>query len=300
MNLLSVMSWLAVCVGPVQPAAQPNTQPATQPSTKASTASQEASPAHAHDPERAPMSPVEPLRVGGDMNVSVEPDGPFFRSGAEADAVVTDEHLPEGYPRPTPPGAIEIKQYPPVRRAVVNLDARPGSGRNFAFWPLFNHISRRGIAMTTPVEMDVPSLTPADEQPSKEQLDSIRNWSMAFLYRTPDLGPTGKDGVVEVVDQPGMSVLALGLKGDYWPRNISEHLATLESWLASQTKWKAVGGARILAYNGPNIPASRRWGEIQVPIVLAQADASDSTPAPDAKLTPVSATPPTKSPEQAD
>lgn len=261
MNLLSLVSWLAVSIGPVQAPAQPAATPAD--STPESD--------HAPGLQPASMSPVEPIRVGGDMNITVELNGPFFRSGTQPDAVVTDEHLPEGYPRPTPPGAIEIKHYPPVRRAVVKLNARPGSGQNFAFWPLFNHISRRGIAMTTPVEMDVPSINPADDQPSKEQLESIRRWSMAFLYRTPDLGPTGKDGVVEVVDQPGVSVVALGLKGEYWPRNLSSHLESLESWLASQTQWKAARGARILAYNGPNIPSSRRWGEIQIPITLAQA-----------------------------
>ncbi len=224
--------------------------------------SKEADPKHgvSHSTEGFP---AEPLRVGGDFNAKVEPRGEFWQCGK----VLTDEHLPDGYPRPTPPGAIEIKHYPSVRRAEVTMNAQPGRGRDFAFWPLFRHISKRNIAMTSPVEMDFDSALGKASQDSDD-----RNWRMSFLYRTPGLGETGKDGVVNVVDRPAISVLALGMMGDYWPADLAEKLKTLEAWLAANPEWRASGAARVLAYNGPNIPSSRRWGELQLPIERVPAE----------------------------
>lgn len=204
-------------------------------------------------------APAEPQRVGGDMDAKVEPRGDYWQSGK----VLTDEHLPAGYPRPTPPGAIEIKQYPPVRRAEVTMKATPGRGRNVAFWPLFQHISKRGIAMTSPVEMDFDAgLSRATEGMGEGE----KQWQMSFLYRTPDLGETGKAGVVNVVDRPAVTVLSMGLMGDYWPSDLAGKIAELEAWVKAHPEWKATGGARVLAYNGPNIPPARRWGEVQLPI----------------------------------
>ncbi len=59
--------------------------------------------------------------------------------------------LPVGYPSPTPPGCIELKTYPKVRRAQIESKATGGQN---GFWPLFSHIQKRQIAMTSPVEMD--------------------------------------------------------------------------------------------------------------------------------------------------
>lgn len=220
--------------------------------------------------------PAEPMRVGGDMNVKVEPRGEFWQSGK----VITDEHLPAGYPRPTPPGAIEIKHYPSVRRAEVTMKSEPGRGRDFAFWPLFNHISKRGIAMTSPVEMDFDAKLAAAAEGVQGDTPE-KSWQMSFLYRTPELGDTGKAGVVNVVDKPAVTVLSLGLMGDYWPADLAKKVEMLETWIKDHPEWKATGAARIMAYNGPNIATSRRWGELQIPIVpSAQAAApADASPA---------------------
>lgn len=211
--------------------------------------------------------PVEPIRVGGDMDAKTEPRGEYWKSGL----VLTDEYLPEGYPKPTPPGAIEIKHYPSVRRAEVTLKAAPGVGSNVGFWPLFRHISRRDIAMTSPVEMDMNRAMTGNDA-GAERLEGDDQWTMAFLYRTPELGDTGRDGVVTVVDQPAMTVLAMGVMGPYWPKDLPEKLKELETWLAGQSQWKAAGGARVMAYNGPNIRSSRRWGEVQLPIIRADTE----------------------------
>lgn len=140
------------------------------------------------------------LRVGGDQEAVVIRRGEnhYFE-----DCAITTP-LPAGYPLPTPPGAIDLKRYPSIRRAEVTGDARPDLGMNFAFWPLFRHIKDRGIAMTSPVEMDYRG---------GEGEEVGTEWTMSFVYRTADLGPTGDLGRVRVVDTEPMTVLALGGKG---------------------------------------------------------------------------------------
>ncbi|MFN9971363.1 MAG: hypothetical protein ACK58T_15860, partial [Phycisphaerae bacterium] len=92
--------------------------------------------------------------AGGDAAVNKRGEGES--TTFSADGVLTiDTPLPVGYPDPTPPGAIDLKLYPSVRRAEVSGEVKSlSSGGNDGFWPLFRHIQRRDIAMTSPVEME--------------------------------------------------------------------------------------------------------------------------------------------------
>ena len=165
--------------------------------------------------------------------------------------------LPEGYPEPTPPGAIDIKFYPSVRRAEVRGETGPDLGMNIGFWPLFNHIKDRGIAMTSPVEMDYRG---GDD-------DSVGSaWTMSFLYRKGDMGPTGKAGRVEVVDTAPMTVLSLGGRGTYSRTRVQDGLEQLRQWLDANQEWCAAGEPRALYYNGPEKPSRDKWYEVQIPI----------------------------------
>jgi len=95
---------------------------------------------------------------------------------------IAEGPLPVGYPRPTPPGVIEIKSYPGVRRAEVTGEGMRGASSR-GFFPLFRHISSNDIAMTAPVEMDygIDAETGAVEE-------GADGWRMSFLYRTEVLG----------------------------------------------------------------------------------------------------------------
>lgn len=205
-------------------------------------------------------------RVAGPAEARVEAAGEGWRSGACA--VTTP--LPEGYPAPTAPGALELKRYPAVRRAEVSGRGALERGMNGAFFPLFWHIKRAGIAMTAPVEVDVqPDL--GDAAPE--------GWTMAFLYRTPDLGPVGPAaGEVTVVDRAPVTVLAIGLSGADRPAQLREAEARLTEWLAGQTRWERAGAPRVLYYNGPEVPRARRWFEVQLPVRAAPASAEPRTP----------------------
>lgn len=191
------------------------------------------------------------LRVGGDMTATVTRD----KSGFRFDSMLIDTPLPVGYPDPTPPGSIDLKRYPGVRRAEASGTSSPDLGMNFAFFPLFNHIKRRDIAMTSPVEMDY--------RPVRE--DSTQ-WTMSFLYREASLGPTGTDRSVTVVDAPPMTVVSIGMRGRYSVERAKTQLPALEKWLAENPQWERAGDFRALYYNGPDRRTADLWAEVQIPI----------------------------------
>lgn len=214
------------------------------------------------------------LRVGGDLNATVEKRGENYYAGS---AAITTP-LPVGYPPPTPPGAIDIKSYPAVRRAQVTRDGDTWWGMDGAFWPLFRHIQRHDIEMTSPVEMDYQGLSSTSKEKPEE-------WTMSFLYRTAELGPTGKDRSVEVVDMPPITVVALAYQGNYGVPLVKVHLRTLELWLESQNEWERAGEPRSFFYNGPEAREKNRWAEVQIPIkkiepAIDPASAPSSSDAP--------------------
>lgn len=190
--------------------------------------------------------------------------------------------LPVGYPAPTPPGAIEIKSYPLVRRAQVQGAMAPDLGMNLSFWSLFRHISRRQIAMTSPVEMDYHGFDPRDSK----RPDS---WTMSFLYRTTEDGPRGVDRSVEIVDLPPMTVVAIGFRGGTSLSGVRESLSTLERWLAEHPEWERAGEPRALFYNGPEVRERDKWAEAHIPVRPA---APTRTPDPAAPSDPLAADPP--------
>ncbi|MCC5874606.1 MAG: heme-binding protein [Candidatus Sumerlaeia bacterium] len=205
----------------------------------------------------ASHSAHEVLRVGGDMEVVAEFNAQRgeWRSGGS----VIDTPLPEGYPAPTPPGAIEIKTYPEVRRAEISgTGSRSGSG----FMPLFRHIQRSDIAMTSPVEMDY-ALAGDSNTPTTNE------WTMSFLYRTQNLRETGVDEMddrITIRDVEPLTVVSLGGRGTYRNDRIESDLATLMGWLENQSDWELAGAPRALLYNGPTWRPWQKWLEVQLPI----------------------------------
>mgnify|MGYP003877181509 CR=1 FL=1 len=197
----------------------------------------------------------ESVRVGGDLSVQVERRGEAFVVGT---CEITTP-LPAGYPDPTPPEAIDVKAYPVVRRAMVTGSMTPDIGMNLAFFPLFQHIKKREIAMTSPVEMDYRGLEKGDT-------DGLDSWTMSFLYRTTELAPEGEYGNVVVADLPAMTVLSIGGKGGYRLSNVKTRLEVLRAWLLEHPEWVEAGVARSLYYNGPEKRSADQWYEVQLPI----------------------------------
>jgi hypothetical protein len=266
--------------------------PASKPDTGSAAASTPAVPADTAKPATenpkaaaaapAPAIPTAPpaagtgVRVAGEIpdNVELVLEGEEWRFGR----MRIEAPLPKGYPPPTPADTMEIKTYPSVRRAEVTASGNSNLGSNLAFWPLFNHIKERDIAMTSPVEMDYRGMASEDGTTLDE---SKGTWTMSFLYRTADLGPTGEDGRVKIVDAPPVTVLSIGMRGGYGMSKVNEGLARLHEWLAANPQWKACGEPRALNYNGPAVRMKDKWSEVQIPVTLASGSAAVSENAAD-------------------
>ncbi len=207
--------------------------------------------------------PGDSTRVGGNVEVSVIGSDGDYRAAS----VRVDTPLPVGYPKPTPPGAIDLKTYPSVRLAEFSGSGDPDRGMNRAFWPLFNHIKKHDIAMTSPVEMNYRGL-------ESTQGAAPEAWSMAFLYRRADMNETGEDGPVIVRDSEPVTVLSVGLKGDYSMRLVQRGKIQIEEWLAANPSWQQAGEWRALYYNGPTLMFWNKWAEVQLPVRFSGPDES--------------------------
>ncbi len=211
-------------------------------------------------------------RVGGDLDAKIQKIPAGFRSGT---ARITTP-LPQGYPDPTPPGAIDLKKYPAARRAQVTSSTDSNVGTNMAFWPLFQHIKKHDIEMTSPVEMDFTfddaktvgksGDAEGSEPATKSTVAVPKTWTMSFLYRTPDMNKVGTEGAVEVVDREPVTVLSVGLQGPYGTVIVSRGVEKLTEWLSANAEWERAGEPRAFYYNGPEAKNSDKWAEVQVPV----------------------------------
>lgn len=179
--------------------------------------------------------------------------------------------LPDGWPELTPIDEVEIREYPSYRAAVVT-EEDVKAGTTPMFRSLFQHISSNDIPMTSPVDMTYDDGGSSDGHADES---GDRMTGMAFLYRTPDLGPVGTDGVVRVEDIAPQAYASTGVRGSYSQAHYSEGLARVNAWLSAQSAWKADGSSRYLGYNSPFVPWFWRYGEVQVPVVRTDESIAD-------------------------
>jgi hypothetical protein len=257
-----------------QAAGQPS-DAAASPSHADGAATNHTQPRPADDPLAAFRMPDDwtTWRVAGDLFANVE----HSERGYSFGRMLVETTLPQGYPAPTPPDAIELKRYPSVRRAEISGSVDPRAGSFMGFFPLFNHIQRNDIPMTAPVEMDFHTVSGEGEP-----IDNAGepDWTMSFLYEHTDMGPTGadpRDDRVRVVDTEPVTVIAIGLRGWTGVEQLYGSLDELNAWLATQDEWRIAGNPRSFGYNGPSTPQSLRWAEVQIPIErTAESNADDS------------------------
>ena len=109
--------------------------------------------------------------------------------------------------------------------------------------------------MTSPVEIDYRDFT------------GNQDWTMSFLYRNKDLGPVGEGGdSIKVQDRPEITVLSIGISGDYGMDTTKKGVDQLLSTLEKQDVWEINGEPRSFNYNGPYVKV--KWNEVQIPIKL--------------------------------
>lgn len=167
--------------------------------------------------------------------------------------------LPEGFPPPTPEGQIEIKTYPAYRAATYRYSGELSQAANAGFGPLYRHISTNEISMTAPVETRYPTTL---EAPQRDRGEA----DVSFLYRSTDIYPQEIAQNIQVEDIAPMTVLSLGLKGEYSYQSYQESLERLQSWLDQHPEYAVAGSPRRFFYDGPYIPDLLKRSEIQIPI----------------------------------
>lgn len=159
---------------------------------------------------------------------------------------------PQGFPEFGVVDELELRDYPAY--TMVRTTAKGGSTR--AFWPLFQHIQKNDIAMTTPVQMDWQPGRDGERRPA----------TMAFLYGDPATRPAHLADGVEVVEVPAATVLSLGAIGNDRPAVVEAMLARLHGWLAQNPTYEAAGPMRTMGYNSPMVPTDERYFEVQLPV----------------------------------
>lgn len=247
---------LTACTSQTEPAAK---APSPSPAPAVAVATPVPAPMPAPMPARSTA-----IRLQGDSVATYQSNGNWTSGTAVIDTV-----LPDGYAPPTPPGAIDIKLYPSYRRAETSGSGNVGIGMNLGFFPLFNHIKRRNIPMTSPVEMDYTGWTRDGDKSLPAPKSSPDRWTMSFLYRTPELGAAGDDPKNEniiVTDTPERLVISIGYQGSYGMSKARPMLDTLAEWIAKDGRYEVIGEPRALYYNGPNQPDKLKWAEIQLPV----------------------------------
>ena len=167
--------------------------------------------------------------------------------------------LPVGFPAPTAPDKIEIKQYPAYRAATYNYSGNLSEAGSQSFSSLFQHISSNNISMTAPVETRYPLSTLESNEKTGEA-------TVSFLYRNTDIYPQEIANNITVEDIPAMTVVSLGLKGAYSYESYQEGVEKLKNWLSKNPSYRKVGKPRRLFYDGPYKPDAAKRSEIQIPV----------------------------------
>ena len=185
----------------------------------------------------------------------------FVIPGAKVKAADADAPLADGWPQGTEPGKVEVKHYPAYRSAVARGAKGGYNADTGLFYPLFFHITRNDIAMTTPV-VSTYEASIVKEPKGKGEM------SMEFVYKSTDLGQTGRGfGAVKVEDHPASDFVCLGVQGDIEADRMKLAVEVLEKWLADhKNEWQQAGPIRRLGYHAPMTRRDERLWEVQIPI----------------------------------
>ena len=193
-----------------------------------------------------------------------------MKTAAEARrfTIALESPLPADWPKPSLPGLVRIKTYPPVRSAWV----RSAQDRRGQFTTLSRHIQARKIAMTSPVVMEYASEAAGDAA----KMGSAE--AMAFLYRRVDQDKAGRFGAVAVGTDRPVRVVSVGVKGAYTTDRFRKALSKLRGWLDSHKQWRPAAAPRVLAYHSPTMPFGEKYSEVQIPVYPADDEKPEMPP----------------------
>lgn len=172
-------------------------------------------------------------------------------------------------------GDIEIRDYPALIVAEVEMDGDRREAANQGFRPLAGYIfggnsPREEIAMTAPVTStpaeggaEIAMTAPVTSEPVGEG-----SWRVAFIMPeqwSMDTLPAPDDARVELREVPARRVAAIRFNGLMGEDRIADKLSELQTFL-DEHDHEAASAPTYAAYNPPWIPAPFRRNEIWIEI----------------------------------
>ena len=115
--------------------------------------------------------------------------------------------------------------------------------------------------MTAPVETRYPLITLREEKP-----DERGEAEVSFLYRNTDIQPQQIAQGIKVKDHAPMTVVSVGIQGDYSYTNYQQHLKQLRAWLTRHPNYIVAGEPRCFFYDSPFVPDALKRSEVQIPV----------------------------------
>ena len=93
---------------------------------------------------------------------------------------------------------------------------------------------------------------------------------MYFYIGEQDLKKDLKNsGAVEVITEPEIQVISMGVRGGYSEKNYEQAREELLAQLSVNHGWKQNGAAYAVFWNGPFVPAFMKKFEVHVPVIPA-------------------------------
>jgi hypothetical protein len=158
----------------------------------------------------------------------------------------------------TQPGEIEIKKIPQRTLIVARRGENYFEENNTLFGQLFRYIQDHDVSMTVPV---------------KAEIDPGR---MYFYIGKEDLKKDLKNsGSVEVITEPELQVISLGVRGGYSEKNFEQAREELLDQLAVNKGWKKSGKPYAIFWNGPFVPGFMKKFEVHVPVIPTMSNPED-------------------------
>jgi hypothetical protein len=174
------------------------------------------------------------------------------------DGYVNEAPLPEGFPPPSAVGKVVEKSYPVIRSFSA-------SGDN-AFSKCFTYLVLKRHEMTAPVVMSYDKSKAGDNMVPHE-IDR-----MHFLLEKPSLDEPKTVGPVTVGDMGQMRVVSIAHQGKLTPEDVERYEQKLKNSVQQKQTLKVSGEARLLGYNGPMTPETKRYWEIQLPVTVVKSE----------------------------
>ena len=165
-------------------------------------------------------------------------------------------------------GSIQIREYKPSVKAVVEIKSSRSEATSKAFRILFNfirgnNISSKEISMTTPVSQtssqEIAMTTPVSQEKLSKNL-----WSVAFYMPNKmsfEETPKPKDKRITIKKVPARKMIAIKFSGRSTDSNIYEHEKELLNYI-KKNDISTTGDAIYAFYSAPFVPWFLRRNEV--------------------------------------